>query len=190
MLYSKTLFIKTLIKIIYLFIWLSRAFVAALRFSLVVASRGYSSLWCTGFSSWWLLLFQSMGFRYTGSIVVAHGVVALRHVESSQTGDWAPVPCIGRWILTHCTTREVLSKLLRQCRILYTLNLKYYLTSPQCIRQNEEQTLVRCYKLNSPASAGLWPFLSFSLFLDLDTPEECCQKFCRMSPKLGFSVWL
>ena len=73
MLYSKTLFIKTLIKIIYLFIWLSRAFVAALRFSLVAASRGYSWLWCTGFSSWWLPLFQSMGFRYTGSVVVAHG---------------------------------------------------------------------------------------------------------------------
>ena len=25
-------------------------------FSLVAASRGYSSLWCAGFSLWWLLL--------------------------------------------------------------------------------------------------------------------------------------
>ena len=31
--------------------------------------------------------------------------VAPRHVESSQTRDPACVPCIGRQILTHCTTR-------------------------------------------------------------------------------------
>ena len=34
--------------------------------------------------------------------------VAPRHVESSQTRDPACVPCIGRQILTHCTTREFL----------------------------------------------------------------------------------
>ena len=27
---------------------------------------------------------------------------------SSQTRDWTHVPCIGRWIRNHCTTREVL----------------------------------------------------------------------------------
>ena len=43
-----------------------------------------------------------------GSIVVVQGLVALRHVESSQTRDWTRVSCIGRQILTHCTTREVL----------------------------------------------------------------------------------
>ena len=31
-------------------------FVAACRLSLLTVSRGYSSLWCSGFSSWWLLL--------------------------------------------------------------------------------------------------------------------------------------
>ena len=36
-------------------------------------------------------------------------LVALRHVESSQTRDWTCVSCIGRRILTHCTTREVLT---------------------------------------------------------------------------------
>ena len=35
------------------------------------------------------------------------GLVALWHVGSSWTRDWAPVPCIGRWILNHWTTREV-----------------------------------------------------------------------------------
>ena len=35
-------------------------------FSLVAASRGYSSLWCTGLSLRWLLLLQSMGSRRVG----------------------------------------------------------------------------------------------------------------------------
>ena len=35
------------------------------------------------------------------------GLVALWHVGSSQTMDRTCVPCIGRWILNHCTTREV-----------------------------------------------------------------------------------
>ena len=34
------------------------------------------------------------------------GLVALRHVGSSQTRARTRVPCIGRWILNHCTTRE------------------------------------------------------------------------------------
>ena len=35
------------------------------------------------------------------------GLVALQHVGSSPTRDQTCVPCIGRWILSHCTTREV-----------------------------------------------------------------------------------
>ena len=37
------------------------------------------------------------------------GLVAPRHVGSSQTKDQACVPCIGRLILNHQTTRESLS---------------------------------------------------------------------------------
>ena len=36
------------------------------------------------------------------------GVVAPRHVGSSQTRARTRVPCIGRQILNHCTTREAL----------------------------------------------------------------------------------
>ena len=35
------------------------------------------------------------------------GLVAPRHVGSSQTRDRTYVPCTGRWILNHCATREV-----------------------------------------------------------------------------------
>ena len=53
---------------IYLFIyfWLCWVFIAAHGLSVVVASRGYSSLQCVGFSLWWLLLLQSMGSRRAG----------------------------------------------------------------------------------------------------------------------------
>ena len=37
------------------------------------------------------------------------GLVAPRHVGSSQTRARTRVPCIGRQILNHCTTREALS---------------------------------------------------------------------------------
>ena len=53
----------------YLFIYLFRlcwVFVAARGLSLVAASGVYSSLQCTGFSLWWLLLLQSMGSRRAG----------------------------------------------------------------------------------------------------------------------------
>ena len=41
------------------------------------------------------------------SVAVCTGLVAPPHVESSRTRDWTCVPCIGRWIPIHCTTREV-----------------------------------------------------------------------------------
>ena len=43
-------------------------------FFLVVASGGYSLIWCAGFSLRWLLLLRNTGSRRTGSVVVAHGL--------------------------------------------------------------------------------------------------------------------
>ena len=37
------------------------------------------------------------------------GLVALQQLASSQTRDRTHVSCNGRWILTHCTTKECLS---------------------------------------------------------------------------------
>ena len=95
-------------------------------FSLVVASRGYSSLRCTGFSLRWLLWLPSTGSRragfsscgtwaqqlwLAGSRAQAQqlwhmGLVALWHVGSSRTRAQTRVSCIGRRILNHCATRE------------------------------------------------------------------------------------
>ena len=66
---------------------------AARGLSLVAVSRAYSSLWCTGFSLWWLLLLQSTGSRPVASVVVAHGLIScgLRALEHrlSSCGAWA-----------------------------------------------------------------------------------------------------
>ena len=53
-------------KFIYLFIFGCVGSLLLCRLSLVVASRGYSSLRCAGFSLWWLLLLRSTGSRRMG----------------------------------------------------------------------------------------------------------------------------
>ena len=53
------------------------------------------------------LLLQGMGSRVLGSVVKYTGLVAPSCVGSSQTRDQTHIPCIGRWILNHWTTREV-----------------------------------------------------------------------------------
>ena len=52
--------------IYFFYFWLCWVFVAECRLSLIVASGGYSSLWCAGFSLQWLLLLRSMGSRRVG----------------------------------------------------------------------------------------------------------------------------
>ena len=47
----------------FFFFWLHWVFVAARGLSLVVASGGYSSLQCMGFSLRWLLLLRALGAR-------------------------------------------------------------------------------------------------------------------------------
>ena len=46
------------------------------------------------------------GFWSAGSVAVAHGLGALRRVESFWSRVWIHIPCLGRQILTHWTTRE------------------------------------------------------------------------------------
>ena len=103
---------------IYFYFWLHWVFVAACRFSLVAVSGGYSSLRCASFSLQWLLLLQNTGSRaqaqqlwLMGSRAQAQqlwriGLVAPWHVGSSQTRARTGVPCIVRWILNHCATKE------------------------------------------------------------------------------------
>ena len=59
-------FLINLFVCLFIYLWLPWAFVAARRLSLIVVSRDYPSLWCTGFSLWWLLLLRSTGSRRAG----------------------------------------------------------------------------------------------------------------------------
>ena len=60
-------------KFIYFYFWLCWVFISVRGLSLVAASGGHSSSWCTGLSLSRPLLLWSTGSRHAGSVVVAHG---------------------------------------------------------------------------------------------------------------------
>ena len=87
--------------ILFLFIFGCAGSSLLYRVSLVAGSRGFSLWWCVNFSSQWFLL-GSTGSRHLGfSSCGALGLVPLRHVGSSWTGDRTCVPCIGWGVLYH-----------------------------------------------------------------------------------------
>ena len=102
----------------YLFyFWLSWVFLGAHGLSLVAVIGGYSLVAMHRFLMVVASVFaehglsRDMGF---GSCSIrarqlwCTGLIAPWHVEYSWTRDQTHVPCTGRKILTHCTTREVL----------------------------------------------------------------------------------
>ena len=87
----------------YLFIYLLAALglhYCAQAFSLVAVSRGYSSLWCMGFSLWWPLLLWSTGSRHAGSVVVAHGLSCSAACEIFPDQGSTCVPALAGGFLT------------------------------------------------------------------------------------------
>ena len=80
---------------LFIYFWPHWVFVAARGLSLVVASGGYSLLWCAGFSLRWLLLLQSTGSRHTGFSSCGSQAPECR---LSSCGAWAQVLC-GMWDL-------------------------------------------------------------------------------------------
>ena len=78
-------FFNKFIYFLFIYFWLHCVFIAAHGLSLVVASRGYSSLQCAGFSLWWLLLLWSTGSRHVGfsNYGVRASVVVARRLWSA-----------------------------------------------------------------------------------------------------------
>ena len=62
---DQVFFFKAFFLYLFFYFWQRWVFVAARGLSLVVASGGYSSLQCVGFSLWWPLLLWSTGSRHT-----------------------------------------------------------------------------------------------------------------------------
>ena len=77
------------------------AFSSCGEWGLVCSCSSWAADWC-------LLLRRSMGSRHAGFIVVVHRLIAQQHVRSSHTRDQTRVLCVGRQILYHRTTSEVL----------------------------------------------------------------------------------
>ena len=88
-------FFKKKLFILFIYFCLHWVFVAAHGLSLVVASGGYSSLRCAGFSMQWLLLLWSTGSRHAGSVVVAHGLSC--SVACGIFPDQGSNPCPLHW---------------------------------------------------------------------------------------------
>ena len=99
----------------YLF-WLCWVLTAAGSPSLVASGGGCSLLQCMashwgGFSCYGAQALEHTGFDCCGvwaQQLHLEALVALQHVESSQTRNRTCVPCIGRLILNHWITRDVL----------------------------------------------------------------------------------
>ena len=92
----------------YFYFWLCWVFVSVRGLSLAVARRGHSSLRCAGLPLSRPLLLRSTGSRAQAQQLWLTGLVAPRHVGSSQTRARTRVPCTGRQTLNHCATREAL----------------------------------------------------------------------------------
>ena len=92
--------------------------------SLVVVSRGHfccsaQNSHCSGFSCCGALAVGSWA-----SIVVVHRLSSSTPVVSSGTRDQTHVSCIGRWMLNHWATREVLSMifLIEHCNFWHEIS--------------------------------------------------------------------
>ena len=102
------LFFLNLLLFIYLF-WLCWVFISVRGLSPVAASGGHSSSRCAGLPLSQPLLLRSKAPDAQAQQLWLTGLVAPRHVGSSQTRARTRVPCIGRWTLNHCATREAQS---------------------------------------------------------------------------------
>ena len=86
----------------FLYFWLCRVFIAASRVCLAAVS-GLLSVEVCGLP---VVLGKPPHISCVDHRLQRAGLVAMRHVGSSQSRDQTCVPCIGRWILNHWTTRE------------------------------------------------------------------------------------
>ena len=97
----------------FIYFWLCWVIVALLRLRLsLVAESRVSSLRCVCGGAGLVLehalqVCELQQLRHMGSLVAAQGLIYSAACGIFRTRDQTPGPCVGRWILIHCTTREV-----------------------------------------------------------------------------------
>ena len=87
--------------------WLHWVFIASHGLSLITVSPGCSLVGELRLPMTVAFLVAEHRLQSTGSAVVGLGLAASWHVSSSQTRERTCVPCLGRGILNHWTTREI-----------------------------------------------------------------------------------
>ena len=122
---------------IYLFIylWLCWVFVSVRGLSLVAASGGHSSSWCTGLSLSWPLLLWSTGSRHAGSVIVAHGPSC-----SAACGifpDQGSNPCPLHWQADSQPLRHQGSPIILFLLLLFAC-LKYFIKKMTTARRQKQ----------------------------------------------------
>ena len=80
---------------LFIYFWLCWVFISVQGVSLVAASGGHSSSWCTGLSLSRPLLLPSTGSRRAGSVAVAHG--PSRSAACGIFPDQGSNPCPLHW---------------------------------------------------------------------------------------------
>ena len=70
-------------------------------------------------------IFPTQGWNL-GLLHCRHILYRLSHEESPWTRDQTLVPCIGRLILIHCATREVLKNIRKKKRLLLCILLFFF----------------------------------------------------------------
>ena len=123
---------------IYLYFWLHWVFVPVCGLSLVVPSRGYSSLGYSGFSS--------CGARAVGSwasVVVALGLGC--SVACGIFLNQGLNQCPLQWMLIHCTTREVPKWRSFDLRF----DCKWFHCSAWCLHSSQQLSIVSIAKCSA-----------------------------------------
>ena len=145
-----------------IYFWLLWVFIVIYGLPLFVASGGYPSLGCGGFSL--QSLPQGMGSKCADfSSCGTQTSVTPRHGESSQTRDRTGVPCIARQILIHYTNRKVK----KVCIFLMPSTYRFYTLSSIHPETTGKSVLEGLY---------LWAELCFptNLFSEALTPQYDC----------------
>ena len=93
-------------------IWIAVGLRCCVKAFSICFEQGYSSLQCEALSLRWLLSLQSTGSRMWASGFVAPRLSCSKAWKIFPDRDRTCVPRIGRLILSHWTTREVLDNLL------------------------------------------------------------------------------
>ena len=151
---------------------LSAGFLQLLRVGpiLCYGAQGFSLwglllLWCPGSRCTSLLwhigwIFVACRLESAGSVVVVPGLSCSLHVESSWTRDWTHVPCIGRRILIHCTSREVPT--------LYDFNTGHPVPALWALLCSSHANVILCQQLGeaksdfTKASEAIYSWFPFS----------------------------